>query len=948
MLPEGIAGVGRNPCNGGRGGGVLTPMTSIEQLLEHSGWARRLAAGLVPDASRADDAVQDAWVAALAHPPAHAENLKSWFAFLVKRAARRSARGDARRTRRDRAASKPEATGPAADALERAELQRTLVDAVLALREPYKTAIVLAYFEELPPRKIARRLSLPATTVRSHIRRGLALLREDLEAKTDDRETLISAIAALARGPNASSAPPWTAGAASTGGLIVMTKTKIAVATIVLAAAGVLIWMRGSPSSTESTTTGERSPVLSLARVPKADSLQSPSAEPSRSEAPIEAVVTSAAGLPATDDEALLRGRVVDGKGAPVPGADVRVLRAEARTYTYVPDMDYQGLETRIAETSSDASGEFSVRLPRGRAHDLRVRSPEFAERQMSAVHAGETVVVTLHPAAVLTGFVKRVADGAPIAGALLVVESEEGYEPMWQGKTDAGGHYRAEGLDAGAAHVLVIPVEQRSKYFPLELKPGEQTVQDFEIQEGCTVEGFVRDHTTEAPIVGAELSSWSFLHQTVRTDTTGHFVLHGLKDIASAQIQARAEGYGLSEMRVPAKEGDTVHADFELLPARSARGRVITREGAPVAGAYVAALASGFDREQKISRGDWRPSRSAEDGTFELRNLRPDQPHALFLRKEGCATTILEFGEGEKSGATQIALGDVVLPRMSTLSGRIVDAEGRGIAAAGIEVHQPRRDASIQTEGFTMQSAASDDEGRFRLLDLPSGELSLTVTKTGLPSIENLGVELAEGEARRDFTIRMGGGLSLHGLVLDPEGAGARGARVYVSGGSLSTTSWHLAVAESDGGFVFSGLAPGEYSLRAEPRWDGPGAEGDDWIASRSESVRAGATDVVLQLQHGVAIEGRLSTPEGSPAARAWIVAFESSGARVRWTVTDEKGVFRLEAGSGTTVELRLWTAKADPQSYWGYSADESSPPIAVVPGVRAGTKDLVVPVPR
>jgi len=56
-------------------------MTSIEQLLEHSGWARRLAAGLVSDSSRADDVVQDAWVAALAHPPAHSENLRSWFAF---------------------------------------------------------------------------------------------------------------------------------------------------------------------------------------------------------------------------------------------------------------------------------------------------------------------------------------------------------------------------------------------------------------------------------------------------------------------------------------------------------------------------------------------------------------------------------------------------------------------------------------------------------------------------------------------------------------------------------------------------------------------------------------------------------------------------------------------------------------------------------------------------
>ena len=47
---------------------MIRPATvSIEELLEHSAWVRGLARQLVTDATAADDTVQDAWVAALAH-----------------------------------------------------------------------------------------------------------------------------------------------------------------------------------------------------------------------------------------------------------------------------------------------------------------------------------------------------------------------------------------------------------------------------------------------------------------------------------------------------------------------------------------------------------------------------------------------------------------------------------------------------------------------------------------------------------------------------------------------------------------------------------------------------------------------------------------------------------------------------------------------------------------
>lgn len=50
------------------GSSAKTDAPHIEELLGHTAWARRLAAGIVTEAASAEDAVQNAWVAALLHP----------------------------------------------------------------------------------------------------------------------------------------------------------------------------------------------------------------------------------------------------------------------------------------------------------------------------------------------------------------------------------------------------------------------------------------------------------------------------------------------------------------------------------------------------------------------------------------------------------------------------------------------------------------------------------------------------------------------------------------------------------------------------------------------------------------------------------------------------------------------------------------------------------------
>ena len=48
---------------------------------------------------------------------------------------------------------------------------------MLALDEPYRTVILMRYYEDLTPSQIAEHLGLPAATVRTRLRRGLERLR---------------------------------------------------------------------------------------------------------------------------------------------------------------------------------------------------------------------------------------------------------------------------------------------------------------------------------------------------------------------------------------------------------------------------------------------------------------------------------------------------------------------------------------------------------------------------------------------------------------------------------------------------------------------------------------------------------------------------------------------------------------------------------------------------
>ena len=156
------------------------PPPDLPSLLADREFARRLARGLVHDEHLAEDVVQDAMLAALRRPPAGAAATRAWLSTVTRNFAYQSTRAKIRRLARERRAAREEAVAAPEDAAVSESDRREIGAAVLALRDPYRSAILLRFFEDLAPSAIAERLGTPVETVKTRLKRGLAILRARL------------------------------------------------------------------------------------------------------------------------------------------------------------------------------------------------------------------------------------------------------------------------------------------------------------------------------------------------------------------------------------------------------------------------------------------------------------------------------------------------------------------------------------------------------------------------------------------------------------------------------------------------------------------------------------------------------------------------------------------------------------------------------------------------
>ncbi|MEM8711811.1 MAG: RNA polymerase sigma factor, partial [Planctomycetota bacterium] len=172
----------------------------MRTVLQRDDWLRRVARTLFRDENRADEAVQEAWTAALLKAKDGAVP-RSWLRGVLRNVRRDGARSRARHaTFTDDIKRRGEAVAPAtSDVVADLQLRETAARALLDLEEPLRTTLYLRFVSDLSVTEVAKRMGVAQSTASERLARGLDALRTFLDEGYDGgRREWLGVLAPLA------------------------------------------------------------------------------------------------------------------------------------------------------------------------------------------------------------------------------------------------------------------------------------------------------------------------------------------------------------------------------------------------------------------------------------------------------------------------------------------------------------------------------------------------------------------------------------------------------------------------------------------------------------------------------------------------------------------------------------------------------------------------------
>ena len=684
------------------------------------------------------------------------------------------------------------------DAVERVALHQQIVEAVLALDEPYRTTVVLRFWEDRPPRDVARLMEVPVSTVRTRIRRALTTLRDRLDHSFGNRSAWSGMLAfGLENAPAVGATTVPAASLVLAGGLLMTTKAKLAAVAVVCGVLLATLWALQEPS-------GEGGLPHDPAEDPGGGRLvaegegggkmaAAAAKEPSeRTEVPRQPVAKPGLG------SLLVRAIWADDK-KPAAGVMLSTERDD-------PLFDRR---SRIA----DQNGTLRIENLRPGRMFVRCYRGDYGRKKRVTIEAGkETQVQIVVPVGLNLDGIVVDQGGNPVAGADLMVAPWGGGYATPIAKSGADGRFHLRHIrvnshvGARALGHAPSPLHQfvASKGSSLKarivlggrggglhgrvLDPRGQPVPNAVVQVGEEAPRPIKlpDGSYAVPPVPVR----------VRTDGDGHFVAAGLapgRFPVAVWAKGLAPWFGTVDVFTDGDNELVVH----LLPAATLSGTARDGDGKPIEKVLVRAV-SGHN---SLFGDRWM--RTDADGKYRLEDLGPGKLKIFATSQEGRTETELVVVAG------QTLQWNPVLAKGLVLRGRVVDEQDKPAPQVPVS-------ASLENPGKDRwwRDAQTDKEGRFVLKGcLPGKKIRIHVL-----SRSHTWKNVLVNPDHKDLIIRLQSvgkpSVYITGQVLDSDGKPVKECSVVprdrrVMGGRMVTTE------VGTGRFKLGPCPPGEYSVR-------------------------------------------------------------------------------------------------------------------------------------
>lgn len=492
----------------------------LTRLLSHREWLERLAVHLVGDPHVAADLVQDTLLAVLVQRPREGASARAWLRTVLVRGVIRQRKSEACRRARELALERRDTFPSAEEITERTDAHQRVVGAVLALEEPYRSTLLLRFYDGYPPRTIADRTGVPVETVKTRIKRGLAQLRLCLE---QDGDRGVHSIALLL-------APIlWRP----------LPKLAVAAQVSVACVAGFLLVLGGWGWLH---FTGDEVAAIDRERVDAntqaAPNTPIPGTDPEARHAIAERALASETieRAPLATD---LHGMAFDVAGQPLAGLHVAVSRPQFQPKSN-SSAEYIGLDEFVSIAVSDSEGKF--RIPeRYRGWMLNALDEDQATILPAVIDSNPNAVNALvsGPAYRLTGMVVD-AQGMPVNRAQVIVRLPRTYrsrfsmpmdnsiDTLWHTFTDESGVFEFDDLTYVQDSTLEVSSDQHGqRSIPLRQPVGGSRSIDVELPglvgTQVAASGVVRDPSGD-PIADVCIHYGS---DHLHTDAGGRFTIY-------------------------------------------------------------------------------------------------------------------------------------------------------------------------------------------------------------------------------------------------------------------------------------------------------------------------------------------------------------------------------------------------------------------------------------